>query len=308
MSGIGVVLNPYSKSYKRNPQKIEQMAFIIGDKASCKPTADLDDLGRVADEFKSRDIDILAISGGDGTIHCTLTAFLKVYGEKPLPKIALLKGGTLNTIAGSLYIKGDAQTLMSNLLIKYHEDVPFEVRKLRLMKINDDYGCIFGCGVIYNFMEAYYAHPAVNPLVAAKTLAHAIGSTIIKGPLSRKMFEHFDAEITVDGKRWPFANYSAIFTGSIRQLGLNFNVYHHMLKQNERFHAYGFSTNAGGVLPYLYKLYSGQPSGSPDILDDSALDMKIKLTKPLCYTIDGDMLGPCDSFHITQGPELTVVF
>jgi diacylglycerol kinase family enzyme len=308
MSGIGVVLNPFSKSYKKNPQKLDQMAFIIGDKASCKPTSDLADLARAAEEFKSRDIDILAISGGDGTIHCTLTTFLRIYGEKPLPKISLLKGGTLNTIAGSLGVKGSTQNLMSDLLVKYHEDIPFETRKLRLMKINDDYGCIFGLGVIYNFMEAYYAHPKVNAWVAAKTLFMAIGSAAMRGPLSRKMFERFDAEVTVDGKRWEPANYAALFAGSIRQLGLNFNVFYHMLTQNDTFHVYGISTDAGGILPYVWRMRSGQPTGSSSIIDSQATSMEIILQKPLRYTIDGDMLAAKDKFIIVAGPELTVVF
>lgn len=308
MSGIGVVLNPYSKSYKKNPLKLDQMAFIIGDKASCKPTSDLADLARAAEEFKSRDIDILAISGGDGTIHCTLTTFLRIYGEKPLPKISLLKGGTLNTIAGSLGVKGTTQNLMSDLLVKYHEDIPFEIRKLRLMKINDDYGCIFGLGVIYNFMEAYYAHPKVNTWVAAKTLFRVIGSASMRGALARKMFDRFDAEVTVDGNRWPFANYAALFAGSIRQLGLDFNVFYHMLTQNEAFHAYGLSTDAGGILPYVWRMRSGRSSGSPDVMDSKALSMEIILQKPLRYTIDGDMLEAKDRFLISSGPELTVVF
>ena len=98
MPGIGVILNPYSRKYKNNPEMAKHMGFIVGDKASCKATEDLADLRRVAEEFKTRDIDILAINGGDGTIHCTLTTFLNVYGNKPLPKIANLFTNTLIVI------------------------------------------------------------------------------------------------------------------------------------------------------------------------------------------------------------------
>lgn len=308
MAGIGVVLNPYSKSYKKNPDKLKHMAFIVGDKASCKPTEDIADLHRVADEFKSRDIDILAISGGDGTIHCTLTAFLKVYGEKPLPKITFLRGGTLNTIAATMGIKGQTETLLSELLIKYHEDRELQVRRLRLTKINESYGCIFGMGVIYNFMEDYYKNPVVNPLVAGKTLISSVFSAFFNGKIASRMFARVDAEVTVDGVRWPFANYSALFSGSIRQLGLEFNVFRHMLEQNEKFHAIGMSVTPQALIPYLKRLHDGKPPESEDILDAAASEMHIKLEKPLPYTIDGDMLEPLDEFHVSVGPELTVVF
>jgi diacylglycerol kinase (ATP) len=307
MPGIGVVLNPYSKKYKNNPYRLDHMAFIIGDKASCKPTQDIADLYRVADEFKSRDIDILAISGGDGTIHCTLTAFLKVYGEKPLPKVTLLRGGTLNTIASTLGIVGTTEKIMSSLLIRYHEDKAFSEKKLRLLKVNDSYGCIFGNGIIYNFMEAYYKNPTVNPLIAAKTLIEAVYSSCTNGKLARQLFERFDAEVTIDGKVWPFANYNAICVASIRQLGLNFNVFYHMLSQNERFHAMGVSTSPRNLVSCLKKLHDGKPSGSPDIIEAPVLDMIIKTEKPMRYTIDGDMLGPEDTIRISQGPEITVL-
>jgi diacylglycerol kinase family enzyme len=307
MPGIGVVLNPYSKTYKNDPRRLDHMAFIIGDKASCKPTDDIDDLYRVADEFKSRGIDILAISGGDGTIHCTLTAFLKVYGEKPLPKVTFLRGGTLNTIASTLGIYGTTETLMSNLLLSYHEDRPFTEKKLRLMKINDAYGCIFGNGVIANFMDAYYENAALNPFVAAKTLVKSVYSACTNGKFARGLFKRFDAEVTVDGQTWPFGNYCAVFAASIRQFGLEFNVFHEMMRQNERFHAYGISLPPRTIVPYLKKLHDGKSTGCEHFIDAPALDMRIKLEKPMRYTIDGDMLDGTDEIRVSQGPEITVV-
>ncbi len=307
MPGIGVILNPYSKKYKKDPEKIKQMAFIVGDKASCKQTEDLHDLRRVADEFKTRDIDILAISGGDGTNHCTLTTFLQVYGDKPLPKICLLRGGTLNTVASALGIYGASEKILSDLLVKYHEDLPFQTCEVTLMKVNDEYGFIFGMGVIYNFMDNYYSNGNLNPLVAAKTLFMAISSAIINGPFARKMFERFDAEVTVNGKKWPYANYSALYSGSINQLGLNFKTFYLVDKFPDQFHAIGFSLPPRNILSYVPMMYLGRPSGCPNLLEESATEMTIQLATPLPYTIDGDMKPPVDFFQITRGPKLTVL-
>jgi len=33
-----------------------------------------------------------AVHGGDGTLHWTVTALLRAYGERPLPPLALLPG------------------------------------------------------------------------------------------------------------------------------------------------------------------------------------------------------------------------
>lgn len=307
MPGIGVILNPYSKKYKKKPHKAKQMGFIVGDKASCKETEDLQDLRRVAEEFKTRDIDILAINGGDGTIHCTLTNFINVYGEKPLPKIALLRGGTLNNVANCMGIKGTSEKILSDLLVKYHEDIPFETKELTLTKINDEYGFIFGCGVIYRFMQAYYKDGNPSPSKAVTTLLRCIGSALVNGKMAGGLFERFNAKVTVDGKKWPFANYSALYTGSVYQIGLDFKVYYHVFKKPDQFHAVGFSIPPRNILRHVPKMYLGKSCGSSEIVEESAKEMLIELEKPLAFTIDGDLKAPVDRFHITQGPKLTVL-
>ncbi|MBI4124930.1 MAG: sphingosine kinase, partial [Deltaproteobacteria bacterium] len=86
MAGIGVILNPYSRSNRKNPERAEELGFIVGDKGSCYATHSIEDVKKLAREFKSRSIDIIGIAGGDGTYQKTLTVLVHVYGRDPLPK------------------------------------------------------------------------------------------------------------------------------------------------------------------------------------------------------------------------------
>lgn len=286
---------------------MKRMGFVVGDKASCRETEDMADLRRVAESFKTREIDILAISGGDGTNHCTLTTFLQVYGEKPLPKIAFLKGGTLNTVAMGLGIKGTPEKILSDVVIKYHEDVPFETKQVTLTKVNDSYGFIFGIGVIYNFMEAYYRDGIPSPAKAAVTLVRSVWSALFNTKFACDMFRRFDARVTINGMAWPYRNYSAIYTGSINQIGLNFRTFYFVDQYPEHFHAIGFSLPPRNVLPYVPKMYLGKPSGCPNLLEEAATEMVIELDTPLPHQIDGDMRGAEKVYRISAGPTLTVV-
>ncbi len=306
MAGIGVILNPHSKRYRKNPEKLKRMGFIIGDKGSFAPTQDLHDIRRVAEEFKKKEIDILALSGGDGTNHVTLTNFIQVYGDQPLPKITFLRGGTLNTVAYSIGISGSPEKILSELLFKYHEDEPFKTAEIDIMSINGQYGFIWGCGVIYKFMETYYKDGIPSPTQAVITLAKAIGSALINGPFACKMFERFDAEVTVDGEKWPFKNYSAIFAGSVPHLGLGFKVFY-LAKGSGKFHAAGFSLPPRSVLRYVPLMYLGRPSGCEDLLEAAVSEMSVQMTQPIAYTIDGDMHPPTDRFEIKMGPRLSVI-
>lgn len=308
MPGVGVIFNPNAKRYKKNPEKLKRMAFIIGEKASGKPTSDLEDLHVVADEFKSKDIDILAISGGDGTIHCTLTAFLKVYGEKPLPKIALLRGGTQNNVANSYDIKGDTEHLLSNLLLKYHESPDaLKEKELLLLKVNDLYGTVFGMGAGYNFMKFYYSYPNLNKAIAFWSAIRVGLSGLYHGKLIHKIFERVDAEIEVDGKPWGFANTNAIVAATVPMPGINFRIFHRMFEQNDRFHLLTTSLPPRQLLPLLPALGSGKQPKTENIADSLANHVKMKFEKPMGFTVDGDMLGPATEITLSKGPKITLL-
>ncbi len=304
MSGIGVVLNPHSKRFRKNPRKMKRLGYIVGERGDFAETHNDHDIRRVAEEFKKKEIDILAISGGDGTNHVTLSTFIEVYGDQPLPKITFLRGGTLNTIASSCGIYGSPEKILGNLLTKYHEGEPFLEKTFPIIKINDSYGFIWGCGVIFNFMRAYYGKGHPSPLQAAWTLVHSIGSALVNGPFACRMFERIEAEVEVNGKRWPFRNYSAIYAGSIPYLGLGFRVFY---LAKEKFHAIGFSLPPRNVLYYVPKMFLGFPSRCPDLVEEAADEMIATLEEPRAFTIDGDMHPPTNRFEIRRGPLLTVL-
>lgn len=305
MPGIGIILNPHSKKHKLDPDRLKQLAFIVGDKGSCKETSDLADLHRVVEEFKTRDIEILAIGGGDGTNHVTLTTLIRVYGEKPLPRITFLRGGTLNTLATACNIKGSPEKILSNLIYKYHEDEPLPVKEVDIMNINGMYGFIFGTGVLYRFMQKYY-EGIPSPLRAATTLAHSICSAIVNGSMARSLFDRYEAEVTVDGKKWPFKNYSALYAGSVDQLGLGFKVFHYS-EQIGKFHAVGFSTPPRNILRHVPQMAIGSASQSDELIEQPASEMVMKFEEPQGYLIDGDMLAPTSQITLKTGPRLKII-
>jgi diacylglycerol kinase family enzyme len=92
VSGIGVVLNPKSRRNLRDPHAAMRLARRLGDCGVVREARSLEELYRIAEDFRREDIDVLAISGGDGTNHVTLTGFLDVYhgAAQTMPQVALL--------------------------------------------------------------------------------------------------------------------------------------------------------------------------------------------------------------------------
>src|SRR6187401_1218608 len=97
----------------RYPALAEKLKRILGASGTLEQPADLEELGAVARAFKARDIDVVCVSGGDGTLHTVLTAMATAYDGAPLPRVAILRAGTMNTVARGLGIRGTAIDTLS---------------------------------------------------------------------------------------------------------------------------------------------------------------------------------------------------
>ncbi len=251
MPGIGIVLNPRSRRNLRDPARPE---------GSPSPTrrpwsrparrGRATSSTRIAEDFKELSIDVLGIGGGDGTNHVTSPGFLNVYGARALPQLAFLRGGTMNTVANSVGVRrGKPEGLLGRLIRAYARRAlePLANVERRVMRIRTlghgcgggsqaelHYGFTFGTGVVYGFLAEYYAGGDPSPLVAAKTLARGIGSTLVQGEMIKRMARPFRGSVTLDGGgAWPERDYLAVAAGTIDHIGLNFRPFYRYAERDE---------------------------------------------------------------------------
>ena len=306
MPGIGVITNPRSRLNKRDPSRMRKLGYLIGDRGSAAATKSLDDLYRVAEEFMKAEIDILGINGGDGTIHHTLTAFLKTYGDRPMPQVAILRGGTMNTIANSYNIRGEPSKLLFELVDRYHNNEAFEVFDKEILQIGDAYGFIFGNGIVFNFLEAYYNTGKPSPAVAARLLGRAIVSAMFGGSLAKQLTRRFRAKVTVDGDVWARDDFMTVAIACVEQVGLGFRPWY---RANEPgvFPILGVHVQSPfGIVTELGRIYRGQPMSRHKVIDQVAREVLFE-AEEIQYIVDGDTYKAKDSLRIRVGPKLRFI-
>lgn len=307
MAGIGVILNPYSRSNRKNPERAEELGFIVGDKGSCYATRSLEDVKKLAREFKKREIEIVGISGGDGTYQKTLTVLTNVYGKDPLPKIALLGGGTMNNVVHCLKIRGTPETILSRLIYKYHQNEPFQETRIPLLKVNEGYGFLFGNGLLYRFLIDFNRAEGPTQWTAARMLLSAIGHAILHSRRGKELCARIDAEVSVDGKPWPFKNYTTIFAGTVETLGLGFDALYRARQQPDKFQICAFSLPPRQVAVSFPVLLMGRKVPSENWLDDLAGRVEILYREPQGYMFDGELYPPVSQVRLQLGPLLSLV-
>ena len=291
MPGIGVIYNPRSGRNLRDPKAARRLSVALGDHGVVREAGSIDELYRVAEDFRSLDIDVLGISGGDGTNGVTITGFLDVYQGAALPQIAFLRGGTMNTVANSVGVRRGARRICSTASSRPTSsarrsplrDVERHVLKLRgesagprsqrsaadaapasmlAPPLAEKYGFVFGTGVVCGYLAEYYAggKGKPNPVVAAKTLLRGIGSAMVGGEMIRRMAEPFRGTVELDdGTVWEERDYLSVAGGTIDQIGLNFRPFHRYGEQPGRFHILGIHTSPMGFVAQLPRIWRAAP-------------------------------------------------
>ncbi len=307
LAGIGIINNPHSRQNRRFPDRMESLGYIVGTQGESVATRRVADINQMARLFKEREVDILGINGGDGSNHLTLTAFIQEYRDTPLPKIAFLRGGTMNTISNACGIKGTQTGLLMNLTDKYRKNIPFETTFRDTIKIDGRYGFIFGNGLICNFLEAYYRQGNTSPWSAFRMFNRVIASALTRGSLVRKMFEPIRARVTVDGMKWERCAYTAIAASTIHEIGLGFKPFFRCEERPGTFHILGFIAKPAGLVLALPKFRMGSKISSKKVRESIAKHAVIESDRVWKYTLDGDIHKADRKLELSLGPRLEII-
>ena len=308
MPGIGLITNPRSRVNQRDPGRARRLSYLIGSHGTAEATQSIDDLYRVCEEFKKERIDVLGISGGDGTMHHTLTAMIRTYADEPLPPVAILRGGTMNTIARSFGIFGETPQLTFELVDRHRRgflgSVPWLEREI--LQVGDKYGFIFGNGIIYNFLHEYYETGNPSPTTAAQLIMRAAGSTMVRGPLARRIYKRFRARVVADGDRWACQDFITVAAAVVEQIGLGFKPFYRVNERSDAFALLGIHTDAVGFVAELPRILAGRPMRRDKVIDQSAREVIFESDEDLEYIIDGDtyVQGDGQSLTLRTGPKL----
>jgi diacylglycerol kinase (ATP) len=313
MSGIGVVLNPRSKRNLRDPGAADRLARELGDHGVVRMARSIDELHRIAEDFRALDIDVLGISGGDGTNHVTLSGFIDVYGGHALPDVAFLRGGTMNTVANSVGVRqGRPEGLLARLVRSYAERAaePLYNTERRLMRIGSTYGFLFGTGAVYGFLAEYYRGGAQpTPLVAAKTLLRGVGSALVGGEVVQRIAAPFHGWVEFDdGERWTARPYFAVAGGTIDQIGLHFRPFYRYDEKPEAFHLLGIQTSAMGFVRDLPRIWRAEPMRPGKTLEATPTRAVIHSSDGVVrHMIDGDLHEVKGPLEVSIGPKVRIV-
>jgi len=308
---IGIILNPKSRANLKHPARASEYEKLGMGIVEVKETASLSDLVRTAKSFKKKKVPYLGISGGDGTIHQVITAFIHAYHPDPIPPVLLLGDGTMNNIAHSLGISGGGKSVLRRFMKNYNNRRISMVWK-DTMSIDDKYCFLFGCGMTTNFLvEAYRGKKGYlkNLDVIRQCIHEVVKSNFVRDKKTLKLLHPLEAAIYSGGKRLPLKDLLVVLSGTVDQVGMGFRPLSRSSHKKGHFHTIATDVNPWKILLYIGLIGTGKGHFLRDkrYLDLVTDDIRIKASAPFEYTMDGDMYSCDGDLTVKTGPEVQFI-
>ena len=306
MRKIGLLINPHAKKARVKKKLIQGVIDRFPSPHNIWTPKNLDELSVVTNKILEDGIEILFLSGGDGTFRATVESLLKHNSSVSLPVFVLLQGGT-----GGLYSmhyfggKKSPLTHLNEILDQLKKDAALETTSINILKVNDHYGFIFAVGGFANVLEYYMGHHE-RSIALANWIIFKLGlSFVFQTHMYKKMFSRFEARIKPISGAEKNIRATNICCSAL-PVGYGMKPFYGM-KLNETFSTMIFFKSPYRIFLHLPSILREEMVSSDNMELFTATSLEIFLPHPLQPMVDGDMLQKTDRIHVELGPEIRLL-
>jgi diacylglycerol kinase family enzyme len=308
-AGIAVFVNPHSRANRRNPGLAADFQAIVGDAGRVLAPMSLPELEAMALSLRAAPPEVIAVHGGDGSLHRAVTALGRAFGAAPLPPLAVLPGGTMNVVATSLRIAERPAAVLKAVVERARAGAPLRLIHRRCLNVGDHLGFVFGNGLMSNFLQEYYSPSGYGPARALWLITRTFLSALWGGPFSRRVFRRFEGTVRVDGTPLERRRFVGVGAATVREVGLGFKLNHRADDDPERFGVIAIHATPLALVADLRAVHQGRgiaPSRAFSAVA-SALEIEGSEAGEMSYTIDGDLYKTTGVLRIAVGPPIAFI-
>lgn len=248
----------------------------------------------------------VVLAGGDGSHGAGVTALVNAFEGSPIPAVALLKGGTVNTVA-----RGFGVASARRLLDAVESGAAASTRRptlrvrSRLFDVtpNGRAAFIVGAGLVTRFFELYDGSGLAN---AAAICARVFAGSFVGGRTARRVLEPQACTIHIDGTPAPFAEVSLVCASVVANVGLGLRLTYRAGESLERFHVVATPLPPRALGPQMLRVLAAKPLRGARV-DALATEVTLAFSAGSgAYVVDGELVRD-DALVVTAGPSIDVI-
>lgn len=307
---IAVFSNRRSRQNRLRPNLLAGLKEAFGEQVDFFEPENMLALRSEARTVLERGYRYVAINGGDGTNHQVLTAFGEVSEERPLPRICLLRGGTMNNVTDSLGIRGTPMSILGALCEAVAAGSEQQVKRRAMLRVSDGeverLGFIFGTGLMANFLKAYYAEGSTSPWTAGWMAAKVCASVAVQGRIFKKLSNKENHTIHTDGNFWLDKDLFCLMCATTEEVGLGLSPFTNAGRHPDRFCALAIEGPLLSIVTALPAIWRAAPMTMRGFEERLAQRLDLQLPRKFDYSIDGDLYA-AERLTLSLGPVLELV-
>lgn len=194
MTRLGIITNVHAGRNRSRLDQIRELTAALD--ADCREVHDLASIREASRELAAGRFDVLAVNGGDGTIHAVITELMRA-GES-LPDLALLPGGTTNMTANDVNQTTSLEDALASIADQAarpadrRAHVTRSLLRVSVPGIESQYCLFIGAGEIIDGMKHFRNHVGSHGLRGEL----AAGISLLRG-LARMARGDSSGEVTV---------------------------------------------------------------------------------------------------------------
>jgi len=308
---VGLISNPLSGRNRKGLNVIREVLARQLQVYHLEASTPLD-VGWALAEFGRREVDVVAVNGGDGTVHAVLTEFFRRPWSGPVPVFALLRSGTASMIARDVGLSGSRRVALNKLLkwISTGRGSAVVVQRpiLKVESTLDQkplYGMFFGaagiCQGIRFCLDRVHTKGVRGQLAAGVTLARLLVAAVRR---DRSLLFPVSAGVALDGGPKEEREFLLILVSTLERLFLGIRPY--WGTEIEPLYYTAISVRPRHLLKTVPPLLRGRKSrfGTPEHGYFSQKVREARLILSGDFTLDGELytLGTREkSITITEG-------
>lgn len=314
---VGVIINPKSAKQGRKGRALAKALEGAPDVA-VEQIHDFADLPDILKGFAKRKIELLAVSGGDGTLQASQTFMAESKSFKTLPRLAVLPHGTTNMTAADVGLSVKKPERVADLLSRpgYLKRAT-AIRTRRTVRVENladtppQHGMFFGTGAIYRAVvlcqRDIHGMGLKGDLAPAVTLATALAKSLFSRADADQDPDRIDRgypmSITVDGEVKAAFDQLLFLVTTLNKLILVSRPFWNVGDADLKASAIAYPHPS--ILRYLVPVLYGKPDRNlpePDFM--SFTGEEIGLSTEASVVIDGEMFDApaTGEIKISAGP------
>ena len=306
---IGLVFNPTALKNSKDPEASRGFLAAFNDLGEYVLAGEREDTISALQNWKDEGLDLLVISGGDGTIQVVIDAMISVWQDSPLPQLLLIHGGTAGIVAKET---GNVtpQLALSKLSEAKATGRTLPVETLHTLSVGKRITLSFALGLFRQLSSEYITYGGQAAFSHLLLGARFTGSYLARGPMAKRTLEPCPYTIHIDDREYPPEHFIGLYASGLRRLEI-FRPYQEIECPDDGFKVVGIQdigplSLMRGIRPVL----KGDSEGLPEELllcGTRKLEVKCEEDSDIPYMVDGEFYSDRGSISVRSGPDLSVV-